>query len=117
MTLRTTTENETYLKFGKPGADRNGRMLELIMQGKNSVGMIDLTGGVLSFTKSNSNVECPRSNVQRGAASTLWSAVTCHRFHMRRLDAAIIWSEEQFFNGRDRSRPNKAVTGHRTPGS
>jgi hypothetical protein len=39
--------------------------------------------------------------------------VTCHRFGLRRLDAAILpWIQAN--HGRDKSRPNKALTGQRS---
>ena len=42
----------------------------------------------------------------------VWSAVTCHRFGLRRPDAAVFaWIP--LIGGRDRSRPTKALT----PGS
>jgi hypothetical protein len=46
--------------------------------------------------------------------STPWSALTCQRFGLRRPGAAV-FARIQANRGRDRSRPAKAVTGHRTP--
>ena len=40
--------------------------------------------------------------------------MTCHRFGLRRLDAAVFhWILVN--RGRDRSQPTKALTGQRTP--
>ena len=47
------------------------------------------------------------------ASHDVWSAATCRRFGLGRLDAQMYDSGSN--EGRDRSRPNKAVTGHRTP--
>jgi hypothetical protein len=44
----------------------------------------------------------------------MWSAATCRRFGLRRLDAAF-FDETQPNPGRDKSRPYKALTSQRTP--
>jgi len=53
----------------------------------------------------------------RGAgerARSVWSALTCQRFGMRRLVTAMLTIAG---GGRDKSRPMKAVTSYRTPNS
>ncbi len=49
-------------------------------------------------------------------ARLLGSAVTCHRFLRRQLDADFVVSEP-ISNGCDKSQPAKALTGQRTPKS
>jgi hypothetical protein len=44
----------------------------------------------------------------------LWSAVTCHRFGLGRLDAPVL-AGMLIDDGCDRSQPTKALTGQRTP--
>ncbi len=63
-------------------------------------------------------IKSPRRDavVPSRKTSPLWSAVTCHRFGLRRLDAAV-FQQLQANHGRDWSRPTKALTGQRTPKS